>query len=421
MRPPRSVALLMSGAVATAALSGCDYDGLNSLTLPGDKGTGAHSMTVKVDFSDTQGLVPNSPVLVGDLNVGTVRKISLAGDTPVVTVSLKDGLKLPANSVARIGQTSLLGAKHVEIDPPAGEAPLGRLRNGDRIDEAHSVTYPSTEEVLAGVSTLLNGGGLQQIKTITTEVNRMFGGQETTVRSLLANARTLTAALDGQKTSISRAIDSMDVLARRVRDGNGTIDKALRDLPPALKVVRHERVRLVRALESLGRFGGQTQRFLREGGGRNLVTNIRALVPTLRGLADAGSSLVNALWVIPGVLFPLNNWGEYFRGDYVNLWATVDARIANLAHGLLGGTPLDGLLGTPNMLLGKPLGTSNQAANPLNAPVAPSASSTSGPAGGSSPATGTKRSAPSAAATPSDKPTTKSGLAGLLSRRGGAK
>lgn len=404
--------VIIAAALVAATMSGCDYQGLNSLTLPGTKGTGSDAITVRVEISDAEGIVPNSPVLVDDLNVGTVRSINLDGDQPVITVSLEPNVNLPANATARIGQTSLLGAKHVELARPVGEKPIGHLENGDRIDEAHSSPYPSTEEVLAGVSTLLNGGGLGNIKTITTEVNKMLGGREDTVRSLLTNTRAFAASLDAQKGSISRAIDSMDVLAARVRNGNGAIDQALRDLPPALRVVRKDRDILVAALQKLGYFGAQTQQFLAEGGGRNLVLNLAALRPTLKGLADAGSSLTGSLNVMFTILFPLQHLSKYFRGDDVNLFATVDGRLGNLLQGLVGGTPLEGLLGTPNILLGQPLGTSNQAANPL---AVPSTRGTLSHGGGSSapagsPAAGGTGGGSSTSPGPSRNP-----LGGLLS------
>lgn len=411
MRAKRHAGLVLV-TLAAFVLSGCDYEGLNSLTLPGTKGTGAGSMTVQIQISDAQGLVANSPVLVDDLNVGTVRSITLDGVQPVITVSLEPGVDLPANAIARIGQTSLLGAKHVELAPPADEKPRGHLENGDQIDEAHSAPYPSTEEVLAGVSALLNGGGLGHIKTITSELNAMLGGREDTVRSLLANTRRFATALDGQKSSITRALDAMDVLARRVRAGNGAVDQALRELPPALRVVRSQRAALVSALQKLGWFGAQARRFLNRGGGRNLVRNIAALRPSLKGLADAGSSLTGSLNVLFTILFPLQHMSEYFRGDYANLYATVDARLGSLLHGLVGGTPLEGLLGTPNLLLGVPLGAGNDATDPLTPSHA--GTGTSGPSKQSGSSTGLPRGTASGSQGPA------SGLSSLLSSLLGA-
>ena len=257
-----------------------------------------------------------------------------------------------------------------------GETPEGRLDDGDVIGRERATTFPATEQVLAAASALLNGGGLQQIKTITTEVNKILGGREGTVRSLLAETRTFVTGLDGQKSSIVKAITEMDRLAERFSAGNDTVAGALEALPPALQVVSEQREQLVKTLESLGRFGDRTAEFLEQGGGRDLVRNVAALRPTLKGLADAGKSLTDSLWVVPSVVFPLQTLDQYVRGDFYNLTVTLDLRTAFLSKGLLEGTPLDSLIGTPNGLLGQPAGSSAASGNPLTDPMRTPAPST---------------------------------------------
>ena len=350
--------LIAVGAVfaLTPVVGACEYEDLNSLTLPGVKGTGDDSYSVRIEFENAMDIVANSPVRVDDLNVGSVASVELDDYQPVVTVRLEGDVDLPANAVARIGQTSLLGAKHVELGPPTDEEPRGRLGDGDTIALEQSAAYPATEEVLASVSALLNGGGLQHVRTITTEVNKVLAGREGTVRELLGHTRVFVEGLDLQKADITNALDELDRVAFSLRQGNETIARALETLPPALRVLRDQRAQLVATLQSLSRFGDLTARFLAKGGGDQLVGNIEALVPSLRGLADAGSSLTESLWVLGTVVFPLQTLDEYVRGDYYNLTVTLDLRSAALSQGLLEGTPLDSLIGTPNGLLGQPPG-----------------------------------------------------------------
>ncbi len=369
MKTPGTRVLAAAAVALSITLPGCGYEDLNSLTLPGVKGDGSDGYTVKIEFSDAQELVPNSPVRVDDLNVGSVKSITLDGYQPVVTVRLEGDVNLPENAIAKIGQTSLLGAKHVELAPPAGEASVGRLEDGDTIGVERSTTFPPTEQVLAAASALLNGGGLQQIRTITTEVNKILGGREETVRSLLEQSRTFVSGIDDQKSSIVDAITQMDRLAARFRAGNTTVAAALEALPSALRVVKEQREQLLATLESLGRFGDLTADFINKGGGRDLVRNVAALRPTLKGLADAGKSLTESLWVVPTVVFPLQTLDQYVRGDFYNLTVTLDLRTAFLSKGLLEGTPLDSLLGTANGLLGQAPGSGTTAGNPLTDPL----------------------------------------------------
>ena len=58
----------------------------------------------------------------------------------------------PANAVATVGQTSLLGSMHLALDPPPGEAPNGRLTPGATIGLNEFVDLPvdRADAVVAG-------------------------------------------------------------------------------------------------------------------------------------------------------------------------------------------------------------------------------------------------------------------------------
>ena len=56
--------------------------------------------------------------------------------------------------------------------------PVGHLGNGDVIGLDDSGRNPEVEEVFSALALLLNGGGVGQLKTISTELNSAFGGRE---------------------------------------------------------------------------------------------------------------------------------------------------------------------------------------------------------------------------------------------------
>jgi phospholipid/cholesterol/gamma-HCH transport system substrate-binding protein len=369
MNLPKPFTASLVAAVAASALSACDYENLNSVTLPGAKGTGDDSYEVRIHVRNALNIVPNSPVRVEDLNVGTIRSIDLVENKPVVTISLDDSVELPANVTAKIGQTSLLGAKHIELISPPEAQGRGRLADGSVISEDNTGNYPETEDVLASAATLLNGGGLAQIKTISTELNKALGGREGTTRQLLRRSARFATHLDEQKGSMVRALHAMNRLSRNFAGNSETINRALESFPPALRVLAADRRRLVSTLESLGQLGTSVSDFV-DRGGKDLVRNVQALEPTLKGLADAGTSLIDSLWLVGTVAFPMRTFGEYIRGDYINLWGTVDIGLDTLDRGLLSGTPLAGLLSASENLLGKPAnGLSGQAGDPLTDPL----------------------------------------------------
>ena len=86
-----------------------------------------------VELANVGTLESNSPVLIDDVVVGSVGKMTAASWHIDVDLSLKPDAIVPANAVATVGQTSLLGSMHVALDPPQGEAPRGRLQPGATI------------------------------------------------------------------------------------------------------------------------------------------------------------------------------------------------------------------------------------------------------------------------------------------------
>ena len=81
--------------------------------------------------------------------------------------------------------------------PPAGEVsdpvPLSQARHDGyaypHIGIGRTGSTPELEAVLGALSLLLNGGGLEQIKTITHELNEALSGHAGDIRSLLSPGR----------------------------------------------------------------------------------------------------------------------------------------------------------------------------------------------------------------------------------------
>ena len=79
---------------------------------------------VTATFDDVGDLVAGHSVQVADVRVGSVVGIELTDDYRAhVTMSLRDGLEVPADSEAILRTTSLLGEKFIELRAPEGDAP----------------------------------------------------------------------------------------------------------------------------------------------------------------------------------------------------------------------------------------------------------------------------------------------------------
>lgn len=356
-------------ALLVLTLAGCQWDGLNSLPLPGTEGRGENAYQVQIQMPNVTTLSQNSPVMLNDVTVGSVAGIEVQGWHALVTVSLNEGVELPANVDAKIGQTSLLGSQHLALVPP--ENPEGRLEAGDTIPLDRAGAYPTTEQTLSSLSVVLNGGGLAQIQDITTELNNAFGGREDSVRDLLPRLDELVSSLDAQRGDIIDAMSGIDRLAVNVQNQNATLTRALNEIPPALDVLIADRENITTAFSSLGNLSEVVTRLI-ETSGQDLQTNIASLTPVLKALADSGNALTDVLSVLLTYPFPQEGIDNAIRGDYANLAMTIDLSLPRLDANFLTGTPLAGRMGGLEGALGTQAApTASSAVDPLLAPVAP--------------------------------------------------
>ncbi|MBT2479561.1 MCE family protein [Streptomyces sp. ISL-94] len=349
MRAPLKAALWT--AAGSLLLTGCEFKGLYEIPLPGGAAADGRSYRVTVEFQDVLDLVPQSTVKVNNVTVGAVERVELDGWHARVRLRISDSVKLPGNAVAELRQTSMLGEKYVALSAPADTEPVGRLTDGARIPLSRSGRNPEIEEVLSALSALLNGGGVAQLHTITTELNKALEGREDRVKSLLSELDTFLGGLDAQKKEIVRALEGVDTLAATLAKEKKTIDQALTTVPPALKVLADERAKLTTMLTSLSALG-ETGTKVINASRDDVITNLRALQPILQQLNKAGADLPGALELLTTYPFP-RNVVDAIKGDYVNLKVTADLDLRSV-YGNLAGQPPKPAAPVPPGLPGAP-------------------------------------------------------------------
>jgi phospholipid/cholesterol/gamma-HCH transport system substrate-binding protein len=357
-------------AIAATAVSGCGWRGLNSLPMPGTAGTGNGSFSIQAQMPDVTNIQQNSRVRIGDVNVGTVTKIERQDWHALVTMSLEPEVDLPANATVTLGQTSLLGSLHIELAPPTDAAPQGRLHNGSLISLSSGRAYPSTEQTLAAVSMLLNGGGLGQVQDITKTLSTAFGGREDQLRSLMAQLNVFIGHVNEQTEQIIAATDSLNKLVRQFADQKPVVDKAFDTIPRALAVLNGQRNQLISAVDELGKFSALAADSVNQTKDA-LVDNLKNLGPVLESLANSGPALTRSLDFFATFPFAKNTLDKWFRGDYANVSVIVDLTLSRIDSSFFVGTRFEGKLTNLEMQWGRTLGvipSPYTANNPLLAP-----------------------------------------------------
>ncbi|MBI3212996.1 MAG: MCE family protein [Mycobacterium sp.] len=364
---------LGSGAVL---LAGCSFGGLNSLDMPGTKGHGPGSYLVTVELPDVATLPQNSPVMVDDVTVGSVSGIE-AMQRPdgtfyaAVKMSLDSDVNLPANSTARVAQTSLLGSQHIELSPPATEPAQGRLAEGANIPQSRTGRYPTTEEVLSSLGMVVNKGNLGALQDITDEAYAAVAGRTGSFADLIPKLAELTDSLSRQTDDIIAAAEGLNRFAGILASNKDKLGRALDSLPPALKVLNENRANIVDTFAALRRLGVVAADVLSRTKD-DFAADFKDLYPAIKALNDNSKSFIKDLELLPTFPFHYKYLRQAVRGDYLNVFVTFDLTLRRLGESIFttsGLDPnmkhLDEVINPPDLLTGAMANLSGQAADPF--------------------------------------------------------
>ncbi|BBZ12198.1 MCE family protein [Mycobacterium branderi] len=330
--------LLVIGSCVVLTATGCAFQGLNSLPLPGAVGRGPAAQVFHVEIPNVGTMESNSPVMIDDVVVGSVAKMTVQGWHADVEVGVRPDVVVPANAVAKVGQTSLLGSMHLELNPPLGQPAIGRLKPGATIPLSKSSSYPSTEQTLASLSVIVNSGGLGQIGDVIHNFSGALSGREGEVRDLLTRLDDFVGTFDDQRDNVVASIQALNRVAGTFAGQRDVIARALREISPSLDVLLKERPQITTALEKLGVFSDTATRLVNDTQ-TDLVKNLQNLAPTFCSLAEVGPDLAKNI-AFAGSAFPYgqNLIDRGVRGDYFNVFVIIDMTRSRLKQQTFIGT-----------------------------------------------------------------------------------
>jgi phospholipid/cholesterol/gamma-HCH transport system substrate-binding protein len=138
-------------------------------------------------------------------------------------------------------------------------------------------------------------------------------------------------------------------------------------------VLEQQRGQLVTMLNALQNLSGVATDTVNKSKA-NLVADLKALLPTLQKLGEAGSDLPKALEIL--LTYPFTDAAVAgAKGDYFNLYANIDLNLNSIADNLRrsGQSPLSGVTGGTQAAQGPPLPLPGQLSLPLIGQQSPAA------------------------------------------------
>jgi phospholipid/cholesterol/gamma-HCH transport system substrate-binding protein len=217
--------------------AGC---GLSFQALPKPGGISGSSYPLNAVFANVLNLPLQARVLIGSDQVGEVSTISTRDYKADLTLTIRGAIKIPKGTTAQILFVDPLGDEFIELHPPAGRAKGPYLGAGATLSESQTDSAPSIPDTLAALGTLLNGGGLNQLQTIVSQLNQALDGHQSQIRTILADLAYTVTALNDNKASVDNALAGLATLSTELAKGDSAIATGIDTIGPAVAVLNNE-------------------------------------------------------------------------------------------------------------------------------------------------------------------------------------
>jgi phospholipid/cholesterol/gamma-HCH transport system substrate-binding protein len=303
----RAVALGLAATVITGCYHG---PGLQDFSVGRSVNGPTYPLTVVVD--DATGLPIGGHVELHEVTVGKVQSMSTRGFHAYVHVLIEKSVRLPVGTTATLALTTPLGEEYVDLVPPARPS-TAMLVAGQTITSGQHA--PDVEDLLSAFSAVLNGGGVDQIHTIVSQLDVALNGHSTSIRALIGQLNVALGDLARHTTQIDRTLDSVAALSTQLARQHTLIVKSLTALQPGIADLHADTASFTKLLVHLSRLGTTATDVLDtvQGG---LLADLHGLAPTLDTLVALRGELPSTLEGLRRFALLLD---RALPGDFLNL------------------------------------------------------------------------------------------------------
>ncbi|HEY3528252.1 MAG TPA: MlaD family protein [Nocardioides sp.] len=168
------------------------------------------SYTVVAHFHDSGGMYAGGLVSYRGVRIGEVKKLVLTHDgvDAYLDIDRSWNDKIPADTLAVVGNRSAVGEQYVDLQPQTNAGPY--LHDGSQIAMDDTRTPLPTQKLLADISTTVESVNRKSLRTTVHELGTAFAG----------TGPDLQRIIDTGTSFIHTANRNFDVTTALIRDGN---------------------------------------------------------------------------------------------------------------------------------------------------------------------------------------------------------
>ncbi|MEV6064430.1 MCE family protein [Nocardia asteroides] len=222
-------------ALVASCIAGCGVT-VDSLPLP-KPGVDGPSYRLHAVFDNALNLPERARVKIGGIDIGVVTGIETTNFLAEVEIEVRRDIALPRGTRAELRQSTPLGDIHVAVTLPEHQPGTPLLADGDVIDREHTSAGASVEELMTALAMLLDGGAMNQVARITSELNAVVGGRGPQLAHLLTELTAVLAALNQRTGQIDSVLHGLDGLTTTLRARKAELGQVADTFPDLLAVI----------------------------------------------------------------------------------------------------------------------------------------------------------------------------------------
>jgi phospholipid/cholesterol/gamma-HCH transport system substrate-binding protein len=165
--------------------------------------------TVVAHFADSGGAFAGAEVSYRGVRVGQVSEMVLTDEGVDIHLDIDNEQdRIPADSLALVGNRSAVGEQYVELQPQVDDGPF--LEDRSQIAMDRTSTPIMTDTLLTHLSETVRSVDEQDLQTVTTEFGAAFGGAGQDLQTIIDSGGSFLDAADA----------NFEITTKLIRDGN---------------------------------------------------------------------------------------------------------------------------------------------------------------------------------------------------------